>query len=103
MKKMKFLLPIVAIMFAVAGVFATEKNSLSPTLSIIDNTLINASSCPKDGTCDTSVPTVLCRLASGSWLNVRVSATVCPSSQVWGKFTRSLKHQYFARLACDTT
>jgi hypothetical protein len=48
MKKVKFLLPVVAVVFAVAGVFATGNSGL--TLAEVDVTATQ-STCPIDGKC----------------------------------------------------
>jgi hypothetical protein len=70
MKKIKSILPAVAIMFAVAGVFATE-NSTPPTTPV-DVTLghyLNTPNCIKEGHC-TNVGAMTCRTNGGLTLRV---------------------------------
>jgi hypothetical protein len=62
MKKVKFILPLVAVLFAVVGVFATESSKLA--LVDVDVTANAVASCIKDGVCNQSSPSIPCQLTS---------------------------------------
>lgn len=83
MKTLKFILPVVAIMAAVAGVFAT---SSAPVVTLVDVTALSATPCTKDGQCDTDVTTKKCQLASGTQFRQRISAASCSSVISVGAF-----------------
>lgn len=79
MKKVKFILPLLAIVFAVAGVFATGNSN--PAGGAVDVTLgylkTPTANCVFDGTCtNTGTPTT-CVTSSGLILNIRVNAESC--------------------------
>jgi hypothetical protein len=85
MKTVKFILPVVAIMVAVAGVFATEKSS-GPTFNPIDVTAISVAPCTKDGICDLDIATSNCRL-KGTLTPLYVKASgACANAATTGKF-----------------
>jgi hypothetical protein len=84
MKTVKFILPVVAIMAAVAGVFATGNSALVLPTNVTANN--SSSSCIKDGTCDQAITTKKCQLASGVLFQQYVSATSCTSTISVGAF-----------------
>jgi hypothetical protein len=86
MKKIKFILPVVAIVFAVVGVFATDNSTSALTAQNVTLGQENSTpNCIKDGTCsNTGSPT--CVTASGLILKVRVDAESCSANST-GTFT----------------
>jgi hypothetical protein len=84
MKTVKFILPVVAIMAAVAGVFATSNSDLTPP-DFRDVTALSSSPCTLDGTCDVNVTTKLCKLASGQTFR-EISGGACSSTITVGAF-----------------
>jgi hypothetical protein len=85
MKKVMMALPVVAIMFAVAGAFATNFSPAVVTPTPV--TSITVDPCTRIGFCDTTVPNVLCATNSGvSTVYERISSTSCATPLVNGKF-----------------
>jgi hypothetical protein len=83
MKTVKFILPVVAIMAAVAGVFATENTA--PVVTLRDVTALQVSPCTQDGTCDIDQTTFNCKLASGTQF-YRIQSGACTNAVLVGKF-----------------
>jgi hypothetical protein len=59
MKTVKFLLPVMALLFAIVGVFATDSSKL-----LVQNVTATQSNCTLDGTCDQGAGN--CQLTSDS-------------------------------------
>lgn len=84
MKTLKFILPVVAIMAAVAGVFATGNSA--PVATYKNVTALSSYPCTIDGTCDIDQSTKLCKLVSGTQFREVESNTVCSSVVTYGAF-----------------
>lgn len=84
MKKVKFLLPVVAIMFAVIGVFATGNSELLVTDNVTTQT---SSPCTLDGTCSGTAGN--CQLNTGVifYKIVTGSPTTCSVQSTAGLFS----------------
>jgi hypothetical protein len=81
MKKVKFVLPVVAVMFAVAGVFATG-NSVSPATSV--DVVAPGGTCVRDGSCsNTGSPA--CQLPSATFTFIEKNGLTC-SGNATGTF-----------------
>jgi hypothetical protein len=88
MKTVKFILPVVAIMVAVAGVFATENSA--PAVDLVDVTARSSATCIIDGTCDIDITTKKCKLASGVQFQEYISSTSCSNPVLVGAFVAIL-------------
>lgn len=80
MKTVKFILPVVAIVAAVASVFATGNSA--PALNNVPVTARTGSPCVRDGVCDTDTSTKKCQLASGILLYNYSTPTSCGATQI---------------------
>lgn len=82
MKKVKFILPLLAIAFAVVGVFATGNST--PVGGAVDVTLgylkTPTANCIFDGTCTNSGTPATCVTSSGLILKIIASAESCSSN-----------------------
>lgn len=83
MKKVKFALPMLAVMFAVVGALATGFSTLPLTVKPV---VVNTSTCDQTGTCNDQNSSANCTTSGGSNLFERVSATSC-SVQAKGVYT----------------
>lgn len=90
MKKVKFILPLVAIVFAVVGVFATENsNHTGGDVTVTLGYLASPQNCVADGTCTNNQPTVSCIVSCVTShtlvLNIRGGAESCssPATGTW--------------------
>jgi len=84
MKKVRFALPVVAVMFAVAGVFATGNSRID--VLTVDVHASSQSGCAIDGTCNDQV-SGSCTLVSGATFKRVIDPVTCTNIYSSGKFT----------------
>lgn len=84
MKKVRVILPAIAILFAVVGAFATVASPM--VLQNIEVSLTQ-SPCDVDGVCNTDVTGTTCDASAGSTLYIVSATTPCqPLGAVGGTF-----------------